>query len=269
MDLISIIGQNRLYNFHSHTQFCDGRATMAEFAAEAVKRGFTHYGFSPHSPIPIESPCNMAFDQVQLYLDEVTRLKSLYIGRTNFYAAMEIDYLGKEWGPANEYFQALPLDYRIGSVHFIPSQEGILVDIDGRYESFRMKMEQFFHNDIRYVVDTFFDRSLDMVAEGHFDIIGHFDKIGHNASHFSPGIEDKNWYRKHISRLIEAIADSGIIAEINTKAWTDHHRMFPAPSHWQEVKRAGIPLIINSDAHQPMLIDASRTEAFDMLAAIG
>lgn len=60
MDFVSIIGSDMLYNFHSHTQFCDGRATMAEFAAEAVAQGFTHYGFSPHSPVPIQSPCNMS-----------------------------------------------------------------------------------------------------------------------------------------------------------------------------------------------------------------
>ena len=60
MDILSLIGNERRYNFHSHTEFCDGRAQMQAFAAKAVELGFRHYGFSPHSPIPIESPCNMA-----------------------------------------------------------------------------------------------------------------------------------------------------------------------------------------------------------------
>lgn len=49
---------------------------------------------------------------------------------------MEIDYLNDDWGPANDYFQSLPLDYRIGSVHFIPTRGGDFVDIDGSPDRF-------------------------------------------------------------------------------------------------------------------------------------
>lgn len=257
-----------LYNFHSHTQFCDGKAPMEQFAAEAVSRGFVHYGFSPHSPVPIQSPCNMDFSQVPLFFDEIMRLRLKYADRINLYSAMEIDYLGKEWGPSHRYFYELPLDYRISSVHFIPAQDGTLVDIDGHYDSFRKKMSAFFHNDIRYVVETFYDRSLEMVAAGGFDIIGHFDKIGHNASHHIPGIEDEPWYLSRVNELIDAIIASGIIVEINTKAWADHHRMFPAIRHWKRLKDANVTILINSDAHVPALIDSSRAEAAEMLASI-
>ena len=155
MDILSLIGNERRYNFHSHTEFCDGRAQMQAFAAKAVELGFRHYGFSPHSPIPIESPCNMAKSKVEDYLHEVARIQELYAGSpTRFHASMEIDYLDGNWGPANDYFQSLPLDYRIGSVHFIPDQDGQYVDIDGNYESFKVKMEKHFRNDIRYVVET-------------------------------------------------------------------------------------------------------------------
>lgn len=262
----SKISSDRPYNFHSHTQFCDGKAPMEQFAAEAVARGFSHYGFSPHSPVPIESPCNMKRDQVPLFLDEVMRLKALYAGSgTEFYAAMEIDYLGDGWGPAHPYFAALPLDYRIGSVHFIPDQQGRLVDIDGRYENFRRKMTEHFHDDIRYVVDTFYDQSLAMVRAGGFDIIGHLDKVGHNASHYRSGIEDEPWYQVRVNELIDAVIASGLTVEINTKAWAEHGRMFPAPRHWQRLRRAGVTLIVNSDAHVPALIDASRQVALEML----
>lgn len=265
MNFITLIDSSTAYNFHSHTQFCDGRATMAEFAAEAVARGFSHYGFSPHSPVPIESPCNMAMEQVPMFLDEVARLKALYAGQTQFYSAMEIDYLGKEWGPSHPYFQTLPLDYRIGSVHFIPAQDGTLVDIDGRYDSFRRKMDEHFHGDIRYVVNTFYDQSHAMVEAGGFDIIGHLDKIGHNASHYHPGIEHEPWYQQRVDQLIDAVIDSGLTVEINTKAWTDHHRMFPAIRHWKRLHQADVPIIVNSDAHVPALIDASRRDAMAIM----
>ena len=42
---------------------------------------------------------------------------------------------------------ASTLDYRIGSVHFLPCGDGY-VDVDGRFDSFKIKMERFFDNDI-------------------------------------------------------------------------------------------------------------------------
>ena len=60
IDFIDIANTTTNYNFHTHTQFCDGHANMEEFVTEAIAMGFQHLGFSPHSYIPIESPCNMA-----------------------------------------------------------------------------------------------------------------------------------------------------------------------------------------------------------------
>lgn len=239
---------------------------MADFAAEAVKRGFSHYGFSPHSPVPIASPCNMKASDVEAYLGEVERLKKMYAeGPTRFYVSMEIDYLHGLWGPSEGYFRDLPLDYRIGSVHFIPSQSGEMIDIDGKFESFRRKMHENFRDDLRYVVNVFYDCSLEMLMRGGLDMIGHYDKIGHNGSLYHPGLEEEGWYMERVDELTRAIADSGVTVEINTKAWADHNRMFPAPRHWGALKEAGVPIVVNSDAHWPGLIDASRSTAFEML----
>lgn len=267
MDFISEIGSSRLYTFHSHTEFCDGRAQMEAFAREAVSRGFTHYGFTPHSPLPIASPCNMTMENVPRYLAEVERIRREYGGNgCRFYAGMEIDYLGDHWGPASEVFRSMPLDYSIGSVHFIPSQEGEYVDIDGRYESFRRKMSEKFHDDLRYVVETFFAQSHRMLDAGGFDIIGHLDKIGHNASHHCDGVEDLPWYRALVNDLLDHVIASGVTVEINTKAFADHNgRLFPAERHIPRLVEAGVPLIVNSDAHVPALIDASRPYALALI----
>jgi len=268
IDFINIIGESRRYTFHSHTEFCDGRAQMEAFAREAVSRGFSHYGFSPHSPVPIVSPCNMHRDKVPVYLAEVDRIRKEYGDSVMFFAGMEVDYLGEEWGPSDKYFQDLPLDYTIGSVHFIPSQKGILVDIDGRFESFVRKMKDFFNGDIRYVVETFYSQSIKMVEAGGFDIIGHLDKVGHNASHYCPGIEDESWYRSLADELVDRVIASGVAVELNTKAKAEHGRFFPSYRLLKRLVKAGVPILVNSDAHVPALIDASRDEAFKLLSSI-
>ncbi len=270
IDFHQLTGGDTRYNFHSHTQFCDGRASMEQFAAAASDAGFRHWGFSPHSPVPIESSCNMSAADVEVYLNEVKRLNDVYAHEPiHFYAGMEIDYLSSDWGLAIPYFRELPLDYRIGSVHFVPDPDtGEPVDIDGRFESFRRKMHDHFHDDLDYVVNTFFDHSIAMVEAGGFDIIGHFDKIGHNGAHFRPGLEDEPFYRRRLSQLTDAIIASGVTVEINTKAWAEHHRMFPAPENWATLIKARVPIIINSDAHYTDRIDASRPEAFRMLGEL-
>ncbi len=239
---------------------------MDEFARAAVDARFTDYGFSPHSPVPLDSPCNMSLESVPEYMAEVDRIRDAYPS-TRFYRSMEVDYLGSDWGPANQYFQDLGLDYIIGSVHFIPSQDGQIIDIDGSFERFNRNMAQYFRDDIRYVVEKFYAQSIDMVRAGGFDIIGHFDKIGQNAAYYQEGVEDTAWYQDCVQALIDSIIDARLVVEINTKAYANHHRFFPSPRYLDRLRRADITLVVNSDAHYPALINASRDIALSLINA--
>ncbi len=264
IDFAEIISTTDRYNFHSHTQFCDGRADMSVMAEAAVKCGMLHWGFSPHSPVPIESSCNMSADDVAAYVGEVQRLKTELGSRIKLYTSMEIDYLGDEWGPSHSYFDTIPLDYRIGSVHFLPCGDRY-VDVDGRFDSFKTKMDRFFDNDIRHVVETFYRQSVNMVKAGGFDIIGHFDKIGHNASMFAPGIEDEEWYIMCVDRLVDAVIESGVAVEINTKVWEGEQRIFPSFRYLPRLIENGVTIVVNSDAHYPDKVDAGRADVIGRL----
>lgn len=130
-------------------------------------------------------------------------------------------------------------------------------------------MAKYFDNDIEAVVKSFYAQSIDMVEKGGFEIIGHFDKIGHNASHFRPGIEDEPWYINEANRLADCIIASGCIVELNTKAYHLHnHRLFPSTRLLQRVIKAGTPIIVNSDAHDPALIQSGRAEAFSLIESL-
>lgn len=258
----------RRYNLHSHTQFCDGHAPMQKMVEGAIEAGLTHYGFSPHSPLPIPSPCNMSAADVATYAIEVERLRALYGDRIRLYKSMEVDYLGPQWGPASDTVAAYGLDYVIGSVHFVPSQDGHYVDTDGPAERFAGYVVTEFHSDLRYVVDTFFAQTIAMIDAGGLDIVGHFDKIGLNASFVQPGIEDEPWYGRHIRNVVDAIAAAGLTAEINTKAYARRGRFFPASRWWPLLRKACVPVVVNSDAHDPTLTDASRDDAFNTLDSL-
>lgn len=268
MDLRAIIRSSTAYNFHAHTQWCDGRDTLESIARAAADAGYKHFGFTPHSPVPIESPCNMSADDLEAYRQEVEVVGKNLEDRIKLYRGVEIDYLGPQWGPASRMFAPGNFDFSIGSVHFIPNREGELIDIDGRFERFKERMQTNFNNDIRYVVRTFYDQSHAMLDAGGFDILGHFDKISQNASYYKPGIEDEEWYKRLLNDYIDHVIASGVIVEINTKAREQHGRFFPHESHWERLLDAGVDFAVNSDAHYANRVTASREEAFGILNAI-
>lgn len=268
-ELYDEIKGKKRYNLHSHTEFCDGRVPLSEMARAAAEAGMEVWGISPHSPLNIASPCNMSIDDVPAYLEETSRLKKKYDGKMKVHASMEVDYIGPEFGPHIDLFQEMPLDYRIGSVHFVPNQEGVWLDCDGRYERFAEYLRTGFRGDLRYVVETYFNQVLTMLDLGGFELIGHFDKIIGNAIIADPTLEDQEWYRSLIEEIVAKAKQRGVVVEINTKAYFDKNRFFPSERFWPLLLKADIPLAVNSDAHYPEKVNLGRAEAFGKLNKIG
>ncbi len=264
-DLRKIIEETDAYNLHTHSQFCDGRDTMEQIAEAACEAGLKHLAFTPHSPVPIESPCNMDKAKLPDYYAETDRLREIYAGRMNVMRSLEIDYLGPDYGPHIDWIQRLPLDFRLGSVHFVPNQDGVLLDCDGRFERFSQYLKDGYEGDLRYVVEKYFEQVLMMIERGGFELLGHFDKIAGNASQAWPGLEDEGWYEALVDDVVSHAASAGLVVEINTKAYADKGRFYPAERWWDKLKRAGLSFAIDSDAHYASKITAGREEAFSSL----
>lgn len=268
MSFREIVAETRAYNFHTHTEFCDGKAPMCEMAAAAWKQGMSHIGFSPHSPVSWQSGCNMRKGNVAGFLSEIERLKERYAGEMAVYAGMEIDYLDDDWGAHIDYFQKLPLDYRIGSIHFIRSQEGEIVDVDGTPASFLVKLKEKFRGDLRYVVENFFVQELKMIERGGFDIIGHCDKIARNAAAADPAIEEQGWYVALMRDVINRSIDAVPAVEINTKIADEENRFFPHTDWWRALMANDTVLLVNSDAHRPDCIISGREKAYSIIDSL-
>lgn len=267
-DIVELIKDTDRYNLHSHTQYCDGHNTLREMVAAAAEQEFRIWGVSPHSPICVESNCNMSRESVPAYLEECEELRQESADILTLLTGMEVDFISADFGPHIDYFQRLPLDYRIGSVHFVPNQDGIPLDCDGKAERFGQYLKDGFQGDLRYVVEKFFEQELTMLERGGFEILGHFDKIAGNASVYDPQIESYGWYQAMIDDVISHAASSGCIVEINTKALDTRHRFHPEGSIWPRLKAAGLPLAVNSDAHYSDRLNAGRQEAFEILSKL-
>ena len=99
----------------------------------------------------------MHMEKVGDYIAEFRRLKEEYAGTINLYMSMEIDYLGSLWGATSPFFSEVSLDYRLSSIHFIPTPDGKeLIDVDGSPAGFIEKMDKYFDDDIpprgRYIL---------------------------------------------------------------------------------------------------------------------
>jgi histidinol-phosphatase (PHP family) len=56
--------------------------------------------------------------------------------------------------------------------------------------------------------------------------------------------------------------------EVNTKAWLQRNRFYPNLKYFDLLKRYNAPVVVNSDAHYPTLINNGRLEAIKLLNAL-
>ena len=87
-------------NFHTHTQFCDGKNTAEEMVIAAINAGINVLGFSGHCihPLnpefykPVDDIWHMPSDKIQDYVNEVLRLKDKYADKIQIMLGFEADY---------------------------------------------------------------------------------------------------------------------------------------------------------------------------------
>lgn len=260
-------------NFHSHCTFCDGRSYPEDFVKSAVSKKMRAYGFSSHSPLPFETFWNMSKGDMPEYIEEISRLKQKYIDNIEIYTGLEIDYLDETYNASVPFFRDLPLDYRIGSIHFLkwqsPLSEQNMVTIDGFYEHFEEGVKLHFGGSIRKAVEAFFETSMNMIKAGGIDIVGHIDKIYMNGSKHKDFDIRAEWYRKPFMKLLDFVAEKGLIVEINTKNLVGKGQTYPHRNSFKELKERNIPIMINADTHYPDLVCDGYKIAVRMLKEAG
>ena len=267
---------NNLTNYHSHCDFCDGKAPMEEFFKEALAEHFAAYGVSSHCPIPLPwAYANMKAEKMPAYLEEFQRIKSIYepLGLECF-VGLEIDYLGRNcsqevWGPSSSYFQQLPLDYRIGSIHFLPDRQGEIHDIDLLPDEFAATAKLHFRNDVQGMVELYIERMLDMISNGGIDFVGHCDKITYCSSFALQGLFDQGWFIDLMQGYFQEIAKSGTAIEVNAKHIARWGTFFPNEQWFPLMHELDIPVVVSSDSHEPKLINYGRPEALSALKKAG
>lgn len=246
-----------LSNFHTHSNYCDGKASLREMVEYALAHGFKTIGFSGHCPLPFKN--NFSINNYKGYCDEVRALKREYTGRIEVHLGLEIDYIPGMLEDFRPLIERGGLKYTIGSVHLIPPEGVVPKDkndlwmIDGsRYETYDEGLMKHYGGDIRRGVKAYFQQQNEMIVRNKPTIVGHPDKIAmHNRGRYFK--EDEPWYEQLALETLSLIHEQGLICEVNTRGIYKgrHNDYYPSRRLIRQMKQWRIPLIVCTDAHAP------------------
>lgn len=286
----------QMTNYHTHSTYCDGKASPREMVDFAVAHGFTALGFSGHSPLPFDN--TFSITDYDGYCREVRALQEEYQDRIAISLGLEFDYVPGMLEDFTPLIEQGHLDYTIGSVHLIPRAsppaplprrgdlpttdcaslpspsergrgEASLWMIDGpHYERYDEGLNRLFGGDIRAGVRAYFHQQNAMLERNRPTILGHPDKIAmHNRSRYFK--EDEPWYEELALETLALAHELDIIVEVNTRGIYKgrHPDYYPSRRLIKAMKQWRIPVIVSTDAHAPE--DLLRTEgAYEYLADI-
>ncbi len=243
-------------DYHVHTPLCrHAEGWPVEFASRAVELGLVELGFSDHNPMAA------AFDDWRMLREELPRyLESIQEARSAFPGlpirlGLEMDYLPKTEAWWEELRALAPWDYWIGSVHYLP--DGTEVDHPKYISRHR-------DTDPELIWSAYWRAYEECIRSGWFHFVAHPDlpkKFGYRP---------KGDLRRFYEPTIQALVDTGVAYEINTAGLRkDCRELYPAREFVELARDAGVPVLINSDAHAVSELGAGFREAVELLKECG
>ena len=240
-----------LANYHTHTSFCDGTASVRDMAQAAFLAGYKILGFSAHAPVPLPSPGNLAPERVAPYVRAVRESAEEFSGRMEILAGLELEWVPGIGIPPADGYASVPLDYSIGSVHYVKSPSGKFFTVDCPEDEFDRAMRGGYGGNGSRFYRDYWGEMIGLIRSGGFDILGHLDIVKKNNQgarwfdEFSPD------YLRTAFEAVEALAETGMVVEINTGGMARGKLLEPYPSLpiLKEMKRRRVSVCIGADAH--------------------
>ncbi len=261
----------RWFNFHTHSNYCDGSDNPRLYVEKAITLDFSAIGFSGHSPLPFDNAWSIRPGKIEDYCNEINKLKLQFQDKIDIFLGLEIDYIPEITTRFDVFKQQQKLDYHIGSVHLVKNLENkLLWFIDGPEEGYINGLDKIFQNNPQKAVETYYRQIKEMVLIEKPDVIGHFDKVKmHNKDRFFS--ENETWYKKQISETLKVISKAESIIEINTRGIYKKktETLFPDVSILEQCYMMDIPITLSSDSHKPEELNGYFNETIDIIKSIG
>ncbi len=245
-----------LTDYHVHTPLCHhAEGWPVDFARRAAELGLAELGFADHNPMPDH------FDDWRMGLDDLPRyLEAVATARAAFpdlpiRLGLECDFIAGREDWIAELAGMADWDFLIGSVHYLP----------GGWEVDHPKyVGRFANGDVEGIWTDYWKTYEQCIRSGLFDFVAHPDlpkKFG-----FRPDGDLRRFYEP----AIQALAETNVAFEINTAGLRKQcAELYPAADFLALAQTAGVPLVINSDAHALADLGAGFVEAVAAAKAAG
>lgn len=246
-------------DYHTHHYRCGHAAgRLDEYVEAAIAAGLDEIGLSDHSPIyhfgddPHPLPRTaMSQHELPAYIDEMAAVKERYAGRISVRLGVESDYVLGWDEHYRELWRRYPLDYVIGSVHWL-----------GRWSIFSRQLPA--GRTAEEVYEEYLLVTQAAARSGAYDILGHLDclkTMGHIPDmQITPLLEE----------TVRVIAACGVAIELNTSGWRKPvAECYPRAELLARCHHYGVPVTLSSDAHAPGQVAHGFAEAVGLLREIG
>ncbi len=247
-------------DYHLHTARCGhASGSMQEYLNTARFRGVKEVGFADHvylywQPADQRDPeYAMAEEEMSHYIADVLALKKQNPDLT-IKLGLEVDYISGQEAAAQEIISSLPLDYVLGSVHYLADWSFDNIEYINRYQEY----------DLMDLYQRYFDAVCAAAASGLFDVIAHVDLI--KKFGFRPQGDLSRLYQK----AARTFAESGVCVEVNTAGLRVPAReLYPAAELLQQMNKYKVPVTIGSDAHTPQQAAQGLDKALQLIKDVG
>lgn len=248
-----------LSNFHTHTNFCDGKSSVDEIVLKAIEKGFDAIGFSGHACTDFDN--RYCMQDTAGYIREVRAASEKYKDKIQVYLGTEEDILA-------EADRGL-YDYIIGSSHYV-EKDGKFYDVDGSYETLKACINAFGGDTIAYA-EAYFNTFCQYILRRKPDIVGHFDLLTKFDEKYEPLFLGDKKYEQVAEKYLKKALESDCIFELNSGAISRDTRKTPYPAEnlLYVIKKEKGKVIINSDSHEKNTIDFHFAEMKKLLLDVG
>jgi histidinol-phosphatase (PHP family) len=244
-------------DYHMHTPLCrHAKGEPTEYAAHAIKLGFTEIGFSDHSPMPQDDFDNwrMFASQLDEYVENVRKAQRNH-PNLSIKLALEVDYLPGHEDWIRELATRHPWDYFIGSVHYVSDTW----DFDNPE-----KLSEWRARDPYEVWSVYFDRMTRAAETGLFQIMGHADLAKKFC--FVPKEDCTGLF----TRFLDTCAKTKTAIELNTAGLRkDCKEIYPSRRILQLARERNVAITFGSDAHAPEEVGMAFTDAIKLAKDVG
>jgi len=239
-------------DLHNHTTRCNhAKGSMQSYIERAIELGIDIYGFSEHAPMDFDEHYRLKFEEMQIYTEDVKRLKEQYKDDIKILLGYEVDYLK---GHMDKRVLSAEVDYLIGSIHFLGEWGFDNPEFNHEYKN----------KNIDDIWQEYFNNIEAMAKTEHFDIVGHLDLI--KIFNFMP----KKDIRLIAKNALKAIKKSNMVLELNTAGLRKPCKeIYPTPSLLEMAYELNIPITFSSDAHAIGQVGYKYSEAVKLAKKIG